>query len=282
MALPDLSNSMYVARLRHIQAIHESPERRNPDTLVRRFIPILQRLRTAWLGQDELSKLRSDPFYYYLVARTLYYDQIIMDAVADGVERIVGVGCGSDTRAYRFKDLLCRSNVRVLECDQADAIRAKTRLTKRWGQFDYIEHMPIDLNDTTWPALGHWLGGNLKPRTLVCMEGVSPYVESDTFGWFLEFLASRLAPGSTVAYDFKLTGVKDDFGRVGRTQRPFRLPAASQLVAAFHDQRGLQMKSMELSSELCARLIPSLDESITLRFQEDGLLQLRVPKGKGV
>src|SRR5690242_14024850 len=58
MALPDLSNSMYVARLRYIQSIHESLERRNPDTLVQHFIPILERWRIPWLGREELSKLR--------------------------------------------------------------------------------------------------------------------------------------------------------------------------------------------------------------------------------
>ena len=51
MTLPNLSNSMYVAHLRYIQSIHESPSRRNPDTLVRHFLPVLQRLRTTWIGR---------------------------------------------------------------------------------------------------------------------------------------------------------------------------------------------------------------------------------------
>ena len=77
MALPNLSNSMYVAHLRYIQTMYELGERRNPDTLVRHFIPLLQRMRSAWLSRAELASLREDPFYYYLVARTKYYDTLL-------------------------------------------------------------------------------------------------------------------------------------------------------------------------------------------------------------
>lgn len=116
---------MYVARLRYIQSIHESRERRNPDALVRHFLPTLQRWRATWLGREELARLRGDPFYYYLVARTKYYDEVFNDAVSAGVQQIVSVGCGSDTRPYRFKDLLCSKGVRVLECDQPEAIQVE-------------------------------------------------------------------------------------------------------------------------------------------------------------
>jgi O-methyltransferase involved in polyketide biosynthesis len=65
------------------------------------------------------------PFYYYR-SRGPAYDHVVTDAIEDGVKRIVIVGCGSDTRAYRFKDSL-RTRIRVLECDQSDAIRSSGR-----------------------------------------------------------------------------------------------------------------------------------------------------------
>jgi hypothetical protein len=61
---------MFVARLRYIQSVHEPPEWRNPDTLVRHFIPFVERCRLAWASHHDVSKLRENPFYYYLVART--------------------------------------------------------------------------------------------------------------------------------------------------------------------------------------------------------------------
>ena len=44
------------------------------------------------------------------------------------------------------------------------------------------------------------------------MEGVSPYVNTETFSGFLNFLARNLLSGSRVAYDFKLRGSPMNLG----------------------------------------------------------------------
>jgi methyltransferase (TIGR00027 family) len=274
MALPDLNNSKYVAELRYIQTVHESHELRNPDTFVRHFIPLLVRLRTSWLRDEGLSRLRTDPFYYYLVARTKYYDHVIANAISDGVQRFINVGCGNDTRAYRFRELLNGKAVKVLECDQEAAINKRRRLTRRWREAIHVEHLAIDLNDGIWPQLESWLGTS-KPKTLVLIEGVSPYVDHNAFAQFLRLVASRLAADSQVAYDFKIAGVKDDFGRGKRTQKPFRLSRNKADIARFHRALGLRLEHMELSSELGKRLLPDLIETAP-SFNEDGLLRLRV------
>lgn len=261
MDLPNLSNSMAVGRLRYIQSVHESGERRNPDTLVRHFMPMLERWRCMWLGRKELARLRTGPFYYYLVARTKYYDGIFVDAIAEGAQQIINVGCGSDTRAYRFEHLLRQKSARVLECDQRETIHAKQRLARRWRLFDQVEYMPLDLNDDSWPEFERWLSESIKGKALVLMEGVSPYVNASAFGRFLLLLANNLPAGSRVAFDFKLRGVDDGFGRVGRTQIPFRLSAAREEVAAFHENLGYRLEHMELSSELSERLLPGLTKS---------------------
>src|SRR5689334_16876374 len=82
LKLPSLSNSLYVARLRHIQSIHEPTSCRNPDTFVRRLLPLRERLRARWIGADALRALRSDPFYHFLIARTRHYDDVVTAAVA--------------------------------------------------------------------------------------------------------------------------------------------------------------------------------------------------------
>jgi methyltransferase (TIGR00027 family) len=267
---------MYVARLRYIQSIHEAAERRNPDALVRHFIPALQRWRSAWLGRRELSKLRKDPFYYYLLARTKYYDQVVSDAVAEGVQQIVSIGCGTDTRSFRFLRLLKSKRVTVLECDQPKAIRIKRRMATRWRDADHVEYLSIDLNDeASWPDLERWLKGR-PGKTLVMMEGVSPYVNDDAFERFLLVLARQLAIGSFVAYDFKVQGANDNFGREDGILRPFRLSRSRDQVAAFHGAFGLHLEHMESSAELCARLLPASRESHASPFMEDGLVRLGV------
>jgi len=234
------------------------------------------RLRARWVSRQELSKLRADPFYYFLVARTRYYDQVWQEAVADGVQQIVSIGCGSDTRPYRFQQLLVSKGVRVLECDQAQAIQAKERLARRWRAGDEVDYLPIDLNHETWPELDRWLQERSKLKMLVFMEGVSPYVDRTTFSRFLDLLARSILPGSHIAYDYKIRGVKDDFGRSGAIQEPFRLSHERAEVSKFHHTRGLPLEGLELSSELCARLLPGLAGRVVPWFAEDALLRLRV------
>jgi methyltransferase (TIGR00027 family) len=276
LKLPSASNLMYVARLRYIQSIHESSELRNPDLLVWHFIPLLERWRLARINQEELSRLRTNPFYYYLVARTKYYDQVFCDAVAEGVQSIVSVGCGSDTRSYRFLQLLKSRGVSVMECDQPEAIRVKQRIAKRWQRLNRVDYLPIDLNDGTWLDVTRWLDEGPERKTLVLMEGVSPYVDDVTFRQFLTLLAGKLTAGSLVAYDFKIRGVGDDFGRGGRTRSPFRLSSAKDQVTVFHEANGLLLERLELSVDLCSRLLPSLARLGVPSFSEDVLVQLRV------
>lgn len=276
MAGTGFSNSMFVAEWRYIQSIHERREFRNPDTWVKRFIPTLRRWRYAWLSPHKLAGLRADPFYYYLLARTEYYDRVFLDAIGDNVRFIVNVGCGTDTRPYRFKDVLEQKGIKVLECDQPAAIEQKAALIRRQGMFDHVAYMAVNLNSAAWPELETWLRRNRAGKGLVFMEGVSPYVNSDTFNRFLSLLAIELLPGSRVAYDFKLSGVNDDFGRVGQTQWPFRLPAMRKEVADYHKKLGYRLQHMELSSELSIRLLPGQGQSGAPLFTEDALLQLEL------
>jgi methyltransferase (TIGR00027 family) len=274
--MPNLSSSLHVGRLRYIQFIHESPERRNPDTLVKHFFPLVERCRLRWLSGQDLSQLRADPFYYYLVARTKYYDQVFCDAISGGVRQILNIGCGTDTRSHRFKASLRSNNVIVLECDQPEAIVVKERLTGPWGRLNRIEYSPVDLNDGEWSAVAHWLQQHAGVKTLVMMEGVSPYVNDEAFGRFLQFLRTTLTPGSQVAYDFKFRGIVDGFGRGGPTVNPFRQPPARDEIAAFHEARGFRLESFESSSDLSVRLLPGIGKAPAALFKEDGLVRLLV------
>ena len=49
-------------------------------------------------------------------------------------------------------------------------------------------------------------------------------------------------------------------------------------IAAFHNALGLRLDRMELSSGLCARLLPGVAESAVAVFNEDGLVRLRVAR----
>ena len=275
MKLPNPSYMMTVGKLRYIQSVYEAPEYRNPDNLVGNFLSPLQRVFCTLQAKLQLSKLQLDPFYYYLIARTKYYDQLYIDAINSEMKHIFNIGCGSDTRAYRFADALRRSKISVIECDQPQSILVKQKVAQRKWRADHVSYVPIDLNDIMWPGLERRLAEIASP-VLVLLEGVSPYINEGSFNCFLKFVAANVRAGSRISYDYKVCGVADDFGRFGRTERPFRLPSAYEDVARYHEEIGYKLKHMELSSELPSRLLPNLPEFVGGVFAEDGLLELIV------
>jgi methyltransferase (TIGR00027 family) len=274
--LPDLSYMMTVAGLRYIQSVYEPPERRNPDGLVRELLTPWQRMSCNLRARMSLGTLRAQPFYYYVLSRTHYYDDVYRSAVAGGITRIVNIGAGSDTRAYRFANELRNNQVQVLECDQPEATRMKERAARRRWRPDHVSYLPIDLNDDAWPGLEDWLLREQDKKALILLEGVSPYIDTQAFGGFLQFLTRVLPATSRVAYDFKLPGVNEDFGRSARTVRPFRLASRRDEVVAYHSQWGYRLEALETSAELSRRLVPSLVSLDVVPFEEDALVQLSI------
>ncbi|MGA7750614.1 MAG: class I SAM-dependent methyltransferase [Gallionella sp.] len=270
MKLPDLSNMMNVGQLRHIQAHYESADYCNPDAVVGAFLSAQQKLACMVRGKLSMSRLRANPFYHYVLARTKYYDEVFLDAVYGSVNCIVNIGCGSDTRAYRFAHILKQKGVTVLECDQAHAIYAKQRIAQKHWPTDHIRYVPLDLNDTEWPNFAKLLDEKSQEPVLVMMEGVSPYISKESFEAFLGLLASKLDARSLLAYDFKIAGTVDGFGQSARVRQPFRLPALREEVTTYHGALGFQIQHMERSAELTRRLLPEAD----LLFDEDCLLRI--------
>ena len=187
-----------------IQSVHEPPECRNPGQA---GAPLHSVPRAVSIDVGESGRrvqTEGEPLLLLPGREDEVHDQVLSEAVADGVQSIVNVGCGTDTSVHRFSHLFKHRDVRVLECDRAEAIRAKQRIVRRWQHSQHIEYLQIDLNADTWPEAA-WL--EKQPgRTLVLMEGVSPYIDDVSFGRFLSLLASTLAAGSQVAYDFKIQG----------------------------------------------------------------------------
>lgn len=251
MNLPNSSYLVKVGQLRYIQSRCEN----NPDALVGAFLSPGERLACIVRGTLFLQRLRANPFYYYVLARTRYYDQLFLDAVREGVACIVNIGCGTDTRAYRFAHLLEAKGITVLECDQPQAIHAKREIAARRFPTAHVRYLPLELNNGFTAALDEVPPG----RAFVMMEGVSPYIERTKFEAFLRLLAARLRPGSLLAYDFKLEGI-------GAAQ-PFRLSGERDAVAAYHQGLGLRLRSLESSASLTRRLLPRVPRL----FEEDYL-----------
>jgi methyltransferase (TIGR00027 family) len=105
--------------------------------------------------------------------RTRVIDHFVGDAVARGVDTVLSLGAGLDTRPYRLK-LPCR--LRWIEADYPDVIAFKERGLADQRPHCTVQRLAVDLEDA---ASRHRVlsgAGAEAGRLLVLTEGVVPYL----------------------------------------------------------------------------------------------------------
>jgi methyltransferase (TIGR00027 family) len=129
-----------------------------------------------------------------LAARVLWHDAQVIGAIEDGVQQIVVVGAGYDSRAWR----LCGEGVQFFELDHPATQLHKARLAPQPGP-TYVQ---ADLNvESAMDALR--LGGLDRERpALFVLEGVTMYLDEQTVRDQLTELSNASAPGSRLTTDF--------------------------------------------------------------------------------
>lgn len=266
---------MAIAKLRYIQSVRERAEYRNPDYLVGAFFTPAERWGVRFYGRKELAPLRAHPLYYFILARTQHYDSLFREAIDEDFSCIINVGCGSDTRAYRFAAALKRKGIKVVECDQREAIVEKQRLAEKRWRCGHVSYLAVDLSQDGAAIVSEWQAQNGCQKVFLFLEGVTAYIPEWRFDDFLKLLARKFPSGSRIAYDFKLRGVDDDYGRDGAGGPTFRLPAEKDAIRQYHEERGYRLLNLEMSRDLTARLLPGLAATQSV-FAEDGFAEVEV------
>src|SRR6185436_20959758 len=105
------------------------------DRFARQFLSLKSRLLLALTPQRILSKLieRAAPgSYCFAIARTRHFDEALLAALRDGVEQVVILGAGYDSRAFRFADEL--SGITVFEVDHPGTQARKRAILEAGGK----------------------------------------------------------------------------------------------------------------------------------------------------
>ncbi|MFG1604437.1 class I SAM-dependent methyltransferase [Actinoplanes sp. NPDC049265] len=142
-------------------------------------------------------------FYGAVICRTRVIDDECRAALAGGIERVVIVGAGMDTRPYRMPEMAA---ARVWEFDLPDVQAAKRALlpSDRAG----VAYTPLDLQS---PDAGEVLARTTAgsgPVLLLC-EAVTMYLPDDAIERVLGY-AAGLPPGSRLILTYLPRDVADD------------------------------------------------------------------------
>jgi methyltransferase (TIGR00027 family) len=140
----------------------------------------------------------------FLAARCRYIDDYLQACLETGLDQLVILGAGLDSRAYRFEQLAGR--VRVFEVDHPATQQVKIRkLAKVLGKLpEHVTHVPIDFNEETLQKLFDF-DYNPQVKTLFIWEGVVHYITAEAVDQTLESVLKNSAPGSSIIFDYVYT-----------------------------------------------------------------------------
>lgn len=164
----------------------------------------------------------------YIVGRTKYIDDYVAQRIDDGIEQLVIMGAGYDSRAYRFDGL--KGTVRVFEVDFPATQEAKKAKIKRiFGSLpDHVVYVPVDFDKVTLGD-GLFAGGfDKSAKTLFIWEGVTPYLTPEGMDETLAFVAANAGEGSSIIFDYLHSSALDGTFQRGQVHR---IRKAWELVA---------------------------------------------------
>ena len=264
-----------MAALRALGAAASDPALRNPDHMAREFLTVQPRVHSlAKLpGVRRLLPALADRLapggLHYETARVKHIDAILRSELKEGLEQLVILGAGYDTRPYRFADAL--GGVRVYEVDLPPISAVKRRKAARvlGAAPENVTYIGSDFLGDDLLARLQEHGYDLGAPTLLILSGVAPYLPEPAVARLLAFAGAHASPRSSIAFDYVFSemidgddafrGAPEVRRRLAALGEPFRsgIPAggARRFIAPF----GLTLASDVHPGELAERYLRRSD-----------------------
>jgi methyltransferase (TIGR00027 family) len=166
-------------------AVYRGRESLRPDALFRD--PFAARLAGERGERIAASNPAGDKMAWVLVMRTYLYDQFINDQLSHGVDLVLNLAAGLDTRPYR---MALPSRLKWVEVDLPGVLDYKAEILRDEKPICSLETVRLDLSDV--PArrkLFERLASQGK-KILVITEGLLVYFSKAEVGAFAQDLAN--------------------------------------------------------------------------------------------
>jgi len=137
-----------------------------------------------------------------ILCRTRYIDDVLSNAIKEGVGTVVNLGAGMDTRALRIPGI---ENIKYFELDFPELQKAKRAyIDKKIGELPAnVSLVPIDFNSQDLGEELKKAGYALSSKTLFIWEGVTQYISREAVDNTLKYV-TRAATGSRIVFTYVL------------------------------------------------------------------------------
>jgi methyltransferase (TIGR00027 family) len=136
-----------------------------------------------------------------VAVRTRYIDDALAAALRSGVEQVVILGAGFDSRAYRIPGI---GRTRVFEVDHPVTQAEKKKVVaRRLGSLPpHVEFVPIDFSMQTLDGAMPAAGFRAATRTFFICEGVTHYLSGPDVDTLFRHVARSAAAGSEMVFTY--------------------------------------------------------------------------------
>ncbi|MEV6773392.1 SAM-dependent methyltransferase [Nocardia sp. NPDC051030] len=183
------------------------------------------------------------------VVRTRLIDDTVTALVADGVRRVVLLGAGFDSRAWRLDAL---REATVVEIDLPATQSAKRIAVERAGADpDRVRFLPVDLETADLEKAIRATGFEPDVPTLVVWEGVTNYLTAEAVDRTLAAISALVGPDGLLLFTFVHAGALDGstyfpeaeqwVRSVARVGEPWTFGLDPNRLAAFLTDRGYEL-----------------------------------------
>lgn len=152
------------------------------------------------------------------IARTKFIDDLLLQTIQSGVQQVLILGAGFDTRALRLDFL---KNITVIEIDHPDTSKFKLEKLKTTGQLpSNIRYLQLDFNKDNLEELAQRNEIDFTIPTTILWEGVTNYLTQIAINKTFEFV-KRFPFNSFIIFTYIHKQVLDNAQLFAGTEKLF-------------------------------------------------------------
>lgn len=181
---------------------------------------ILLGIRSLAMGLSRYTPLgltypapRPSNFGTFINHRTEFFDKALhdyLDQQSGGLQQLVILGAGWDTRVYNLPDSV---KLKLFEVDRVAMQSLKRQALNKAGfETGHVSFVSCDFNTESWIERLIQSGFDPDLPTFFLWEGVSYYLTEDAALATLDTMSSQCAKGSAIAFDYASKEIVDGVG----------------------------------------------------------------------
>ncbi|MBN1437962.1 MAG: SAM-dependent methyltransferase [Anaerolineales bacterium] len=194
---------------RAVSALEKDPLFRSGDRIAVSILPDFMRalVRIPGAGRLLVRAITARGIYEYIIARTKYIDAAFRVALAGGVDQILIIGAGYDTRAVRFREESGRT--KFFELDAPITLQSKIDQyrQRRIATPPNLVFVPINFDKESIPEKLAQARFRRGVKTLFLIEGVLEYLQPESVDRTFRTIRDVAGAGSEIVFNYAYASV---------------------------------------------------------------------------